>query len=291
MTTIPMLVAQGFRDYELIDSGNGAKYERFGKYTVVRPDPRALWSPALSLEKWNAADASFLRTDPQSGDWVVRQQAPKPWHLCYDNFVMELKPTSFKHVGVFPEQHVNWDWIAQHADAKHPLPVLNVFAYTGAATLAAASRGARVTHVDAAKSTIQWAKQNASLSKIAGDRIRWIEDDALKFVQREVRRGSRYQGIVMDPPRFGRGAKNEVWKLEEHLPELISSAVQLLDENDARFFLLNAYTADISSLVLRYLLEPHFKDKKGTIECGELVTLESSAQRYLPSGIFFRWSR
>lgn len=292
MTTLNIVVAENIEDYELIDSGNGAKLERFAKYLVVRPDPRALWTPTLPESEWNKADAHFRRTDPQSGEWVLKRQAPKPWNFHFQDVSMSLKPTSFKHVGVFPEQHANWTWMrSKIKDQKKKLSsVLNLFAYTGGASLSCAKENAKVTHVDAAKSTIAWAKQNAKLSGLADDAIRWIEEDAGKFVARELRRQNKYDGILMDPPRFGRGAKNEIWKLEDELAELVKNGSQLLTE-DAAFFLLNCYTADISSLVLANIMSTLTLPKDFVTEVGELVLKETAGKRFLPAGIYARASR
>lgn len=284
-----LLILEDFDDYELIDSGNGAKLERFGNYTLVRPDPRILWKPSLSPADWNKADASFRRTDPTSGDWKISKKPPANWSLNFGKNKLLLEPTTFKHVGVFPEQAANWAWIIDAIKNTESAKVLNLFAYTGGATLAAARGGAQVTHVDASKSIITWARENAVASGLANHSIRWIEDDALKFVMREGRRESLYDGIIMDPPRFGRGSKNEIWKIEDSLAELVEQSVKILSPNP-RFFLLNAYTADLSAFVLKQVLEDFLKPKTGVIEFGELVVRESgSLKRILPSGIYARW--
>lgn len=285
-----LLSPNDFSDYELLDSGLGAKLERFGGYLCVRPDPRILWKPSLPESEWNKADASFQRTDPTSGDWHVKRKPPANWHLSYRDIRFQLKPTSFKHVGIFPEQAANWAWIQKNLAQKKNAKVLNLFAYTGGATMAAAASGAQVTHVDASKSIITWARENARDAKLGESPIRWIEDDALKFAQREAKRESFYDGIIMDPPRFGRGAKNEVWKIEDSLASLVESTVNILTR-DPQFFLLNAYTADLSPYVLKQVVEDYLKPKRGHIEFGELVVKESGPlNRVLPSGIFVRWS-
>ena len=217
---IPILTPGDWKDYALIDSGDGKKLERFGEYTLNRPDPRALWPQSASPELWDSADAAYVRKNETSGTWSIRRDPPADWRIHYDTLTLILKPTAFKHVGVFPEQAPNWRWIAQRIDGK-PLNILNLFAYTGAATLAAAAAGAHVTHVDASKPSITWAKENASASGLSDRHIRWILDDAYGFVLREARRGVTYDGIIMDPPRFGRGAKGEVWKLENDLPKSV----------------------------------------------------------------------
>lgn len=286
-STITVLTPDDWKDYELLDSGNGSKLERFGSYVIARPDPRALWQPSQPKELWERADAKYVRTSDTSGDWQIVRAPPADWHIQYDNILLALKPTSFKHVGVFPEQAANWRWISDTI-AGRPLNILNLFAYTGAATLIAASAGATVTHVDASKPSIAWAKENASLSSLSKSPIRWILDDAYKFVLRETRRGVTYDGIIMDPPRFGRGAHGEVWKFEDDVPKLISACRSILAPKPA-LFLLNAYTADISSLVLSHLTQDLMGMTHGTLESGELA-LQDKTGRLLPNGIFARWA-
>lgn len=266
-------------EYGLIDSGNGMKFEKFGSYSIARPDPRAIWKPTKS--DW-LADASFV-----SDTWEIKKSPPEPWKISYKQLTFTLRPTSFKHVGVFPEQAVNWNWLIQQINGE-PLNVLNLFAYTGGATLASAAAGAKVTHVDAAKSTIDWANENVAASNLNGKPIRWIEEDAMKFVMREGKRGNTYDGIILDPPRFGRGSKGEVWKIEEDLPKLLTEIKKILAPNP-RFILLNAYTADLSPIVLHHLIADF--NLGGTITFGELALKETSGNRLLPSGIFARWSR
>ena len=278
-------------DYELLDSGDGEKLERFGPptggYTLVRPDPRALWAKHAPGDPWNKAHAAYVRTSVTEGHWRTRQPPPTPWRISYQHLAFGLKPTEFKHVGVFPEQAPNWDWLNTLIKGKTP-NVLNLFGYTGGATMAAAAAGARVTHVDSAKGTIAWARENAVLSHLTKKPIRWIEDDAYKFAMREGRRGAQYDGIIMDPPRFGRGPQGEVWKIEEDLPKLIAACKMVLSTKPA-FILLNAYTADLSSLVLHHALGDMTKDIGGVITFGELALKESNGGRLLPSGIFARW--
>lgn len=285
---ISILTPDDWKDYELIDSGNGNKLERFADYVISRPDPRAIWQPSTSSEIWDRADASYVRKNETSGDWRIQRSAPTDWRIHYDQLTLILRATAFKHVGVFPEQAPNWRWIAKNIAGK-PVNVLNLFAYTGAATLAAAAAGARVTHVDASKPTIAWAKENAAASQLSHQPIRWILDDAYKFVTRESRRGVTYDGIIMDPPRFGRGTKGEVWKLEDDLPKLLSACRIILSPHPS-FVLLNAYTADMSSIVLSRLLDDLMKDFGGTTGSGELALKDSSAGKLLPNGIFARWS-
>lgn len=287
MNAISVETPPDWTDYELLDSGDGEKMERFASYTLIRPDPRALWkknNPSI----WENSDASFKRTDSKTGQWIVKNPPPSPWITRYHDLSFTLRPTEFKHVGVFPEQAVNWNWIGEQINGK-PLNILNLFAYTGGATMAAALAGAKVTHVDAVKSTITWAHENITKSGLEEKPIRWIEDDAYKFVLREGKRGNSYDGIIMDPPRFGRGTKGEVWKLEDDLPKLLSACKQILMPQPA-FLLVNAYTADISSIVLYNMISSLMSDHGGTVSGGELALAESKTGRLLPNGIFCRWT-
>jgi len=286
MTDITTLYPTDWQEYELIDSGDGMKLERFGKYIVARPDPRALWKKS-DEKSWNSADATFVRTSSTDGNWNIKNNPPDPWKVSYKHLSFILKPTSFKHVGVFPEQSVNWNWLADQINGA-PLKVLNLFAYTGGATLASAAAGATVTHVDAVKSAIDWANENLAASGLKDKPVRWIEEDAMKFVMREAKRGNTYDGIILDPPRFGHGAKGELWKIEEDLPKLFTEIEKILSPNP-KFILLNAYTADLSPLVLHHLLADVTKGE--TITFGELTLKESIGGRLLPNGIFARWSR
>lgn len=289
MESIPILIPDDWNDYELIDSGEGLKLERFGNYTVSRPDPRALWKRNKTQKKWNTADAQYVRSSKTEGHWQIKDPPPTPWIVGYRGMIFRLEPTSFKHVGIFPEQAVNWVWL-QETVAGKPLTVLNLFAYTGAATIAAVKAGARVTHLDSVKSAIDWASENASLNEIHHDRIRWICDDAMRFVAREGKRGNTYDGIILDPPRFGRGSKGEVWKLLDDLPRLLSACESILAPQ-ARFLLVNAYTADISAITLGQLVGSVIKNRGGFLSMGELALKESGAEgRLLPSGIFARWT-
>lgn len=288
MLSIPILYPTDWKTYELLDSGKGEKLERFDQYTVIRPDPRILWKKSQPKELWDKADATYQRSDPTSGSWHYRQPPPSPWTLTYEHLSFLLKPTSFKHVGIFPEQAVNWDWLAKTI-ANRPLRVLNLFAYTGGATLAATAAGAQVTHVDAAKSTIAWARENAKLSGLDKHPVRWIEDDAYKFVLREAKRSNTYDGIILDPPRFGRGTKGEVWKIEVDLPKLLTACRTILSKTP-QFFLINAYTADLSALVMHQLLTDIMQESVGIHTCGELALKESGSGRLVPNGIFARWN-
>lgn len=276
-------------EYELIDSGDGGKLERFATYKLVRPDPRALWSRQLPAEIWDSANATYRRADLKSGEWEVKSPPPSPWLVRYHKIKFSLRPTEFKHVGVFPEQAVNWNWL-EKIIAGRPLNILNLFAYTGGATMTALAAGARVTHVDASKGALTWANENLKASTLDTKPVRWIEEDVHKFVLREGKRGNTYDGIIMDPPRFGRGSKGEVWKLENDLPILIASCRKILAPNPA-FVLVNAYTADMSSLVLHNMLTSSMNELGGSISFGELAIKESTSDRLLPNGIFARWSK
>lgn len=285
MNEIPVFIPSGWSDWELIDSGGGEKLERYGDYIVSRPDPRVLWAKN-NPAPWEKADALFIRTSSTEGNWHFRSQPPDPWHISWNTLTFTLRPTEFKHVGVFPEQATNWQWLNDTIHDR-PLTILNLFAYTGGSTLAAISAGATVTHVDAAKSAIDWAHANLTASHLPENRVRWILDDAIKFVLRESRRGNKYDGIIMDPPRFGRGTKGEVWKLEKDLPKLLSAAEQILAPDG--FLLVNTYTADISSVTLGNAVASVMKKRHGTLTSGELAAVESGSGRLLPNGIVARW--
>lgn len=283
-----MWVAERWRDYELVDCGEGRKLERWGQYLIARPEPKALWGKA-DVEAWKKAEAVF-----EDEQWKFKVNPPEEWSISYPisdeaegRLRFKLKPTDFKHTGVFPEQGTNWRWVWEVLKGKgDKLKVLNLFAYTGGMTMAAAKAGAHVTHVDASRPTLMWASENCQLSGVSKDRVRWIQDDALKFVKREVRRGVKYEGIIMDPPRFGRGAAGEVWKLEKKLPELIRAAKELLSPAPA-LFLINAYTADVSSVALKNLLSEALNKE---VEFGELGVKESTSRGFvLPLGVFARW--
>lgn len=289
MLSMPIETPNDWREYELVDSGHGAKLEKFAGYTVSRPDPRAIWQPSLPEKNWQEADASYERTSNTSGRWKIRRNPPEPWQIHYDNLTFILKPTEFKHMGIFPEQAVNWRWL-QQAINRRPLKILNLFAYTGGATLASALAGAMVTHVDSVKNTVAWARENAGLSRVPGDRIRWITDDAYKFALREARRDNKYDGIILDPPRFGRGPQGEVWKLAENLPKLLALCEKLLSEK-AEFIVLNAYTADLSGIVFARLLQDLTKSRSGNITVSELALKPNNDDQLLPNGFSARWRR
>ena len=285
------LTPQNFTDYELIDSGEFEKLERFGKYITIRPEPQAVWDRTLSYKEWEKrATVKFVFKSNNSGIWDKYGSMPEEWNIGYDPLSLQfkLKLTSFKHVGVFPEQAVNWDYIAQNcknlgvAEPKF----LNLFAYTGISSVAARASGARVTHVDSVKQVVTWANENLTLSKKTD--IRWIVEDARKFVQKEISRGNAYNGIILDPPAFGVGAKGENWKLERDVNQLLKEVAQILDRKNY-FLILNSYSLSFSSMILENLISDIFKDFKARKEYGELF-LKDSFDKKLPLGVFARFS-
>ena len=248
-----MWTANHWKDYEVIDTSGGEKLERWGKYILLRPDPQVIWNTPKEAKEWKALNGHYHRSSRGGGEWEFHN-LPEEWSIQYKNLTFRLKPFSFKHTGLFPEQAVNWDWITEIIQkAGRPVKVLNLFAYTGGATLAAAKAGAGVTHVDASKGMVAWAKENASISGLSGAPIRYLVDDCTKFVEREIRRGNTYDGIIMDPPSYGRGPKGEIWKIEDNIYPLLTLTAKLLDKN-ALFFLINSYTTGLQPAVLTYLL-------------------------------------
>ncbi len=285
---------RGWSDYALLDSGHGRKLERYGRFTVVRPEPQCLWAPALPSEAWEAADAVFDPTDEEdAGRWKLKGKPPETWPLTWGDVRFNGRFTSFRHLAFFPEQAANWEWLDAAVRAAGGQPrVLNLFGYTGVASLVMARAGAAVTHVDASKRAVQWARENAELSGLST--IRWIVEDAKKFVAREVRRGSTYEGIILDPPKYGRGPDGEVWKLFENLPELAGLCAELLSES-ARFLVLNAYAERISGAALSGLLADKLKGRAGRIEWGELALVQDvgaskiGGAREIGMSFFARW--
>ena len=279
-------------DYELLDSGEEEKLERYGSIVLARPDPQALWEKHLPVHEWQKADAQYVRSKGQTsrgqGDWKTKKDFPKQWEIDFGDLLFQIRATSFKHTGLFPEQLSNWDWMK--GKLQEEARVLNLFAYTGGATLAAAQVGAEVTHVDASKTAVAWARENAELSGLGDKPIRWITEDVLAFLKREVKRGNKYDAIIMDPPAFGHGPKDELWKIEEDFLGLMDLCKQVLSE-DPLFILINGYTAGYSSIVYQNNLIDLMKDYKGKVEGGELVIEETKSKRLLPCGIFARWER
>ncbi|NLG23771.1 MAG: SAM-dependent methyltransferase [Clostridiales bacterium] len=282
-----MYVADQWKDYRVLDAGNGEKLEVWGGVTLRRPDPQAIWPPRAP-GKWRAADAVYHRSSGGGGEWEFLRALPERWAIEYRNLKFYVRPTGFKHTGLFPEQAVNWDWMAGLiSGAGRPIRVLNLFGYTGGATLACAAAGAQVTHVDAAKGMVAWAGENRALSGIGADRVRWIVDDAIKFVERELRRGNRYDGILMDPPSYGRGPGGEVWKLEDELYPLAEKCDSLLSDCPL-FMLINSYTTGLQPAVLRNMLDMTAGRRGGRVEAGEAV-LPVEAGGVLPCGASGRW--
>lgn len=286
-----LLTTLGWKDYELIDSGGALRFERFGPYKTVRPDPQAIWQPSLPQSAWEEADVKYIRTVRDQGQWKFKRHLPEKWLMQWKQISFWTRLTSFKHTGVFPEQSLQWDFIdEQIKHAKRPIHVLNLFGYTGIATLVAAASGAKVTHVDASKPSITWARENQLASKLQDKPIRWILDDAVKFVEREVRRGNTYDAIIMDPPVYGHGPTGQIWKFSENFPRLMQQVTKLLCPNPL-FVVVNAYAISASAVMLENVLSDNLKHLKGTIVSGELCLEESSSKRLLSTGIFARWSK
>ncbi len=280
------LITKPSAGYELLDSGFEEKLERFGEVILARPDPQALWEKDRE-EKWQNAAGRFER-EGKDGKWSGKS-LPKQWETEFGGLKFLIKPTSFKHTGLFPEQLSNWQWGSELIkNAGREISILNIFGYTGGATLAAAAAGAKVTHVDASKTAVAWARENAKLSGLEGAPIRWITEDAITFLKREVSRGNKYDAVVMDPPAFGHGPDGEVWKFEEHFLQLLE-LVQKLLSNKPLFVLINGYAAGYSPLAFAYNLESFVKKFGGTIEYGDLAIAEKDSERVLPAGIFARW--
>ena len=288
---LEILTSTDWKDYELLDSGNGQKLERFGPYSFSRPEPQAVWRPALPENTWQMAHARFESSDEESiGHYHLRLEFKPRWPMQYRGLKFWAGITASRHLGVFPEQAPHWDWISRQVeDATRPLKVLNLFGYTGLATLAAAQAGASVTHVDASRRVVAWARENQALSGLEDRPVRWIVDDALKFVQREGRRQSRYDGLILDPPKFGRGPKGEVWEFYRLLPALLAECRAILSQKPV-FIILTAYAIQASSLTLYYALKELTADRGGQVSAGELVTIEKSAGRIISNAIFARWT-
>ena len=287
---IQVLTCPGWKDYQLIDSGNGLKLERFGAYRLIRPEAEAIWQPALPEKEWRSAQAVFQPSPEENGGhWEQRTPLPERWEMEYGGLKFYIQTSASRHLGAFPEQSTGWDWIAEQIQtAQHPLKVLNLFGYTGLATLAAARAGATVTHLDASRKVVTWANENLKLSRLEDRPVRWIIDDALKFVQREVRRGATYDGLILDPPKFGRGPKGEIWEFYKLIPELLSAVRQVLSA-EPRFVLLTAYAVKASALTLHTAMQDMMSGYSGTVEAGELALVEASAGRLLSTAIFARW--
>jgi len=282
------------KDYELIDSGEGKKLERYGKYLLSRPDPEALWKRSLSDKEWDKTDLEFIRSGTKN-KWIIKNGVPNNWNISFGDFTFSVKPTSFKHTGLFPEQLPNWQWMAKLIEEsktkrKEPIKVLNLFAYTGGATLACAKAGAEVCHVDGSKAAVVWARENAELSGLKDAPVRWLIEDVILFLKREIKRGRFYDAIVMDPPSFGHGPKDEIWKIEENFLNLMDLCKQVLSV-DPLFILINGYTAGYSSIVYENNLSDMMSEYDGKVEGGELVIEDTTSKKILPCGIFAKWSK
>lgn len=283
-----MWVADKWKDYEILDCSKGEKLERWGKYVLVRPDPQVIWDTPKKDPRWHKENGHYHRSKKGGGEWEFHH-LPQQWKIHYRDLTFHLKPFSFKHTGLFPEQAVNWDWFRNKIEnAGRPVKVLNLFAYTGGATVSAAKAGAKVTHVDASKGMVNWAKENAASSGLSDAPIRWLVDDCVKFVQREIRRGNHYDGIIMDPPSYGRGPKGEIWKIEDNIHPLIKLCTQILSE-EPLFFLVNSYTTGLQPAVLTYMLSTELKKFGGEVSADEIGLPVTDTGLVLPCGASGRW--
>lgn len=292
-----MWIADNWKDYEVIDTSAGEKLERWGKYILLRPDPQVIWNTDKNNKLWNKLNGHYHRSSKGGGEWEFFD-LPNEWMISYANGAkFHLKPFAFKHTGLFPEQAVNWDWFssiikkAKAANPEKPVKVLNLFAYTGGATIAAALAGAEVTHVDASKGMVSWARENAVSSGLEDAKIRWLVDDCVKFVEREIRRGNKYDAIIMDPPSYGRGPKGEIWKIEESIYPFVELCEQILSD-DALFFLINSYTTGLQPAVLTYMINSAINTKHpGNVIADEIGLPVSDNGYVLPCGASGRWER
>lgn len=286
-----MNIANEWKDYEILDMANGEKLERWGNIYLIRPDPQIIWKDKSYPNKWNMANARYNRSNTGGGAWEYKKRLPESWQIKYKNLTFNVKPMGFKHTGLFPEQAVNWDWmIKKIKDSKREINVLNLFAYTGGATVACLSAGAKVCHVDSSKGMTTWAKENVESSGLRDRPVRFIIDDVIKFVQREIRRERKYDAIIMDPPSYGRGKNGEVWQFENNISDLVELCTKVLSD-DPLFFLINSYTTGISSKVLENLLYLNMKNVKGTISSGEIGLPMKDSKLVLPCGIYGRWEK
>ena len=292
-----MWIADGWNDYEVLDTSAGEKLERWGDYILVRPDPQVIWNTPHKVREWKQKNGHYHRSNKGGGQWEFFD-LPEQWEISYGNLKFHLKPFHFKHTGLFPEQAVNWEWsgnLIREAKKKNPgkeIKVLNLFAYTGGATVACADAGAAVTHVDASTGMVTWAKENAAASGLANAPIRYLVDDCVKFVEREIRRGNHYDAIIMDPPSYGRGPKGEIWKIEEKIFPLVQLCTKVLADKPL-FFLINSYTTGLQPAVLSYMLNLELKSRfGGTVEADEIgLPVRGKQGLVLPCGASGRWSR
>ena len=284
-----MNIATNWKDYEIIDMAEGKKLEKWGNYTLVRPDPQIIWKEKTFPEKWKKANAVYNRSKTGGGAWQFKDKLPVSWQIKYKELTFNIKPMGFKHTGLFPEQAANWEWmINKIKQSRRSIKVLNLFAYTGGATVACLYAGASVCHVDSSKGMVAWAKENVVSSKLQDKPVRYIVDDVIKFVQREIRRGNKYDAIIMDPPSYGRGTSGEVWQFENNIADLVNLCTNVLSDKQL-FFLINSYTTGISSEVLSNILKINMKKYKGRISNGEVGLPMTGASLVLPCGIFGRW--
>ena len=292
MVALHLLAPPPWPEYALLDTGNGAKLERFGPYTLVRPETQAIWRPTLPEQVWQQADAVFTKTkggEESPGQWFQRRPLPDQWPLHANNLTFWVRLTPFRHTGVFPEHSAHWAWLERHIASRPAPTALVLFGYTGLSSLFAAERGAHVTHVDASKPALRWAQENQHLSGLDARPIRWLVDDVGKFIARELRRGRRYDLILLDPPVFGRGPQGEIWRLHEQLTGLVEQCVQLLSEQPLGL-LLSAYATSMSALTLHNVLAAALTGRVGRISAGELVLQEQPAGRLLPAALYACWS-
>ena len=294
-----MKVANDWKDYKILDMADGQKLERWGNVVLSRPDPQIIWKEKSYPQKWKNINATYYRSKTGGGAWEYNKKMPSQWQIKYKELTFNIKPMGFKHTGIFPEQAVNWDWMMDKIQneiktTNREVKVLNLFAYTGGATVACLYAGASVCHVDSSKGMVAWAKENVVSSRLQERPVRYIVDDVVKFVQREIRRGNKYDAIIMDPPSYGRGANGEVWKFEENLPMLIEICMQVLSDNPL-FFLINSYTTGTSSMVLENLLKMNMRKKygkradDGIFENGEVGLPMTDSDFILPCGIYSKW--
>ena len=287
-----MNIASNWKDYEILDMANGEKLERWKDVILVRPDPQIIWKDKTFKDKWNKVNAKYIRSNTGGGKWEYNKQIPKSWQIKYKNLCFNIKPMGFKHTGLFPEQAVNWDWMMNKIkNAKREIKVLNLFAYTGGATVACLSAGGSVCHVDSSKGMVSWAKENVISSGLQDRKVRYIVDDVVKFVNREIRRGNKYDAIIMDPPSYGRGANGEVWQFEENIYDLVNLCTKVLSDNPL-FFIINSYTTGRSSTVLENILRININKKyKGTFSNGEIGLPMTDSKLILPCGIYGKWEK
>ena len=283
-----MNLASDWNDYQILDMANGEKLEKWNNITLVRPDPQIIWKQKTYPEKWKKADAKYTRSNTGGGAWNYNKKLPSAWQVKYKDLVFNIKPMGFKHTGLFPEQAVNWDWMINKIKSTNKeIRVLNLFAYTGGATVACLSAGASVCHVDSSKGMVSWAKENVTSSGLQDRKVRYIVDDVVKFVNREIRRGNKYDAIIMDPPSYGRGTNGEVWKFEDNIYDLVELCSKVLTDKPL-FFLINSYTTGISSMVLENILKLNIH-AKGKFSNGEIGIPMQNSNLVLPCGIYGRW--